>query len=121
MAILQLQANLPVLLGSFRGVVTVYIRNYGGGNLRLGVNKEDLINSNPTIAPPGAIVDGIPQAAAAGIQQYFWSGDLWAISDVAGPIMALIPAQSFYLERDLSRTNPANVDNTNPADDLSTY
>ena len=120
MAIFQLQANLPVLINSFKRVVTIYVRQYGAGNLRLSFNKEDLLNTAPNVSP-GNVVDGIPQAAAAGIQQYFWSGDLWVISDVAGPAMILAPAQRFYIDRGIRNSSPADVDNAIPGDDLSTY
>jgi hypothetical protein len=104
--ILTLQVNQPMLVGTFDHVVTIYVRQYGAGNLRLGMIREDLQNQLGTA--PGSVVDGIPQAAADGIKQYFWSGDLWLISDVAGPVMVLAPLQSFYIDRTLLTTKPAN-------------
>jgi hypothetical protein len=119
--ILQLQANLPALITHFSGVVTIYVRQYGAGNLRLGMNKEDLINTNPTVTPPGGIVDGIPQAAANGVQQYFWSGDLWVITDVAGPVMILAPAMTTYLDRKTGPQNPSDRSVSQRGGNLSTY
>jgi hypothetical protein len=95
--IFQLPANQPQLISHFDGVITIYVRQYGAGNLRLGMDREDLIQG--VNLAPGAIVDGIPQAAADGIKQYFWSGDLWVISDVAGPVMILAPAYQAYINR----------------------
>ena len=117
----QLQANVPMLIGSFDGVVTVYVRQYGAGNLRLGVNKEDLLQG--VALAPGQVVDGIPQAAADGVKQYFWSGDLWLISDAAGPVMVLAPAQAFYIDRSNgTQTKPADVSlPSETIGDLSTY
>ena len=119
--ILNLQANIPSLIQSFDGVVTIYVRQYGAGNLRLGMNKEDLINTNPTVTPPGGIVDGIPQAAANGVQQYFWSGDLWLISDVSGQVMVLIPAMTTYINRKLGTQKPADRSVSQEGGNLSTY
>ena len=118
--ILQLQQNIANLVGHFDGVITIYVRQYGAGNLRLGMQREDLQNTS-TLAP-GQVVDGIPQAAADGIKQYFWSGDLWMISDVDGPVVLIAPAQTFYIDRNAGqRTQPANVANFNPEAELSTY
>lgn len=122
MSILQLQANLPTLVGHYDGVITIYVRQYGAGNLRLGMTREDLINTNPAVLAPGQVVDGIPQAAADGIKQYFWSGDLWMISDVAGAVVLIAPAQTFYIDRSNGiKKIPADNVNFNPEADLSTY
>lgn len=96
--ILTLQQNIPSgPIIHVDGVVTIYVRQYGAGNLRLGMNREDLVQG--VNLAPGAIVDGIPQAAADGLKQYFWSGDLWLISDVSGPVMVLAPAYQAYVNR----------------------
>jgi hypothetical protein len=96
--ILTLQQNVPMgPIVHFDGVITIYVRQYGTGNLRLGMNREDLVQG--INLAPGAIVDGIPQAAANGIQQYFWSGDLWLISDQSGPVMVIAPAYSLQIDR----------------------
>lgn len=121
--ILQLQANQPQLVLSVDGVVSVYVRQYGAGNLRLGMNKEDLINTSPVNQAPGQVVDGIPQAAADAIKQYFWSGDLWLISDAPGPIMILAPAYSLYIDRSQGNTriNPSDASAPQEGGNLSTY
>jgi hypothetical protein len=119
--ITPLQANIPVLIHHFDSVVTLYVRQYGAGNLRIGFNKEDLING--VNLAPGQIVDGIPQAAADGVKQYFWSGDLWEISDVTGPVMNSAPGMSFYIDRSRGRrTAPSDVINeSEEIGNLSTY
>jgi hypothetical protein len=119
--ILQLAANIPMgPIIHVDGVVTIYVRQYGAGNLRIGMNREDLIQG--VSLAPGQIVDGIPQAAAQGIQQYFWSGDLWLISDVTGPVMILVPAYSAYVNRLKGAGLPADF--TQPSEvvgNLSSY
>jgi hypothetical protein len=117
----NLQANVPMLIASFDAVVTLYVRQYGAGNLRLGFNKEDLIQG--VNLAPGQIVDGIPQAAADGVKQYFWSGDLWAITDVTGPAMFIAPGIGYYLDRSRGRrTQPSDVDiESEQRGNLSTY
>ena len=118
--IIQLQANTPMLVGSYGGVVTVYIRQYGAGNLRYSTAKEDLLNG--VNLAPGQIVDGIPQAAADGIQQRFWSGDLWIISDAAGPAMVIAPAYAAYVDRLKSTALPSGFQQESETEgDLSTY
>lgn len=119
----QLQANQPQMVLSVDGVVSIYIRQYGAGNLRMGMNREDLNNSNPVNLAPGAVVDGIPQAAADGVKQYFWSGDLWLISDAAGPVMILAPAYTLYLDRSNGvKTNPSDANVAlDEGGNLSTY
>jgi hypothetical protein len=105
--ILTLAANQPMgPIINVDGVVTIYVRQYGAGNLRLGMNREDLIQG--INLAPGAVVDGIPQAAADGVKQYFWSGDLWLISDVAGAVMVLAPSFSAYINRVRSKQLPAD-------------
>lgn len=112
-----------MLIGHYDGVVSVYARQYGAGNLRLGTDDKTLLNTSPVNQAPGQTVDGIPQAAADGVKQYFWSGDLWLISDVAGPAMVLAPAFAFFIDRSNGiRRAPADVQNAvEIADDLSTY
>ena len=120
--ILTLPANQPMgPIAHFNGVVTIYVRQYGAGNLRLGMNREDLIQG--INLAPGAIVDGIPQAAADGIKSYFWSGDLWLISDVAGAVMVLAPAYQQYVNRlPAGNALPSDLALPSEADgNLSTY
>lgn len=118
----QLQANQPQLILSVNGVVSIYVRQYGAGNLRMGMNREDLNNSNPVNLAPGGVVDGIPQAAADGVKQYFWSGDLWIISDQAGAVMILAPAYTLYLDRSNGvKTNPSDANVSDEGGNLSTY
>lgn len=119
--ILQLQQNVPMLVGHYDGVVTIYVKQYGAGNLRLGNDRESLLNG--VNLAPGQIVDGIPQVTAAGIQQYFWSGDLWLITDAAGPVMVQAPAYTSYINRIRGRSAPPS-DFTLPSEikgNLSTY
>jgi len=117
----NLVANLPVLFGHYDGVVTIYVRQYGAGNLRLGHDRESLLQG--TSLSPGQIVDGIPQAAAAGIVQYFWSGDLWLITDASGPVMVEAPGYQFLIDRSQGvHRNPADAVNpTEVEGNLSTY
>src|ERR1700719_4452724 len=105
--IFQLQANVPMLIGHYDGVITIYVKQYGAGTLRLGTEDKPLITTAPPNQAPGAVADGIPQAVADGIQQRFWSGDLWVISDVAGPAMIIAPAYSTFIDRTQGpRINP---------------
>jgi len=119
--ILQLAANQPMgPVIYFRGVITIYVRQYGAGNLRLGMTREDLIQG--INLAPGGIVDGIPQAAAQGIVQYFWSGSLWLISDTAGPVMVLAPAYTAYIDRLKAGQQPSDfLSPSEDEGDLSTY
>jgi hypothetical protein len=112
----QLQTNLPVLIASFERLTTVYVKQYGPGNLRICSNREDLTNT------VGATVqDGIAQATANGWQQYFWEGDLWLISDQAGAVVIILPSYQFYIDRGLHGSSP-NVGVATPgANNLSTY
>jgi hypothetical protein len=120
MAVLTLQANQPMLIGHYDGVVAINVKQYGAGNLRLGINREDLI-AGVNLAP-GAIVDGIPMAAADGVKTWFWSGDLWVITDVTGPIMILAPAFSAYINRLKGAGQPADFVLPSEVDgSLSTY
>lgn len=119
--ILNLQTNIPALVGHYDGVVTIYVKVYGAGNLRIGNDRESLLQG--TNLAPGQIVDGIPQAAAGGIQQYFWSGDLWMIIDAAGPVMVQAPAYTSYVNRIRGKSAPPSDFNL-PSEiegNLSTY
>lgn len=119
--ILNLQTNIPALVAHFDGVVTIYVRQYGAGNLRLANDRESLLQG--TALAPGQIVDGIPLAAAAGIQQFFWSGDLWMITDAAGQVMVQAPAYTSYVNRIRGGSIPP-ADFTLPSEiegNLSTY
>ena len=100
MPIVQMPANMvnAVLLNTFEEITTVYIKQYGPGNLRLSGNPIDLNSSiNATIQ------DGIVQTTATGPYngwvQYFWEGDLWAISDAAGAVVFVIPSYQFFIDR----------------------
>jgi hypothetical protein len=122
--ILQLQQNVPMgPIIYFRGVITIYVKQYGAGNLRLGMNREDLVQG--INLAPGAIVDGIPQAAADNggrPVQYFWSGSLWLISDAAGPVMVLAPAYTAYIDRLKAAQQPSDfLSPSEDEGDLSTY
>lgn len=120
--IIPLSVNLPVNVGYYKGVVAINVKQYGAGNLRLGTDRESLLQNVGANAAPGAIVDGIPQAAADGVKTYFWSGDLWLISDVAGSVMLLAPAYASFLDRLKTTNQPANF--TLPSEvegNLSTY
>lgn len=102
MANLQLAQNQPTLIATFDHVSTLYIKQYGSGNLRIASRREDLQQDvNPS---PGQIQDGIAQATADGFKQYFWEGDIWVISDVAGPIVYIVPNYTF----EISRLNQGN-------------
>lgn len=120
--IVNLAQNIPQLIGHYEGVVSIYIKQYGTGNLRISSDRESIVTGAGTNAP-GQIVDGIAQATAAGFVQYFWSGDLWVISDQAGPAVIIAPANQTYIQRDLtSHVMPSDV--TMPSEEdgnLSTY
>lgn len=119
--IFNLQANVPLLIGSYNGVVSIYVKQYGPGNLRLGSDRESLVTGAGTNAP-GQIVDGITQATAQGFQQYFWSGDLWVISDQNGPASILAPAYQAYVSRIGAKSLPADFSMPSEEDgNLSTY
>lgn len=95
--IFNLVANIPQLVGHYDGVVAINVKQVSAGNLRLGTDRESLLQG--TSLAPGQIVDGITQAAADGVKTWFWSGDLWLISDVTGPAMVLAPAYQTYVNR----------------------
>lgn len=120
--IFSLQANVPMVIGHYDGVVSIYIRQYGAGNLRLSTDDKSLLNTSPINQAPGQVADGIPQAAADAVKQYFWSGDLWLISDVAGAVMVIAPAYQLFLDRTQgTRRNPADVEIELEGGNLSTY
>jgi hypothetical protein len=116
--IVQAPANMnkSVLLGHFERVTTVYIKQYGPGNLRLAGNPNDL---DSTIGL--AIQDGIVIVTANGFAQFFWEGDLWAISDAAGAIVMVVPAYQFYIDRLRHGGAPNGEIVTLEEGDLSTY
>lgn len=119
--IVQLQANIPQIIGSYNGVVSIYIKQYGPGNLRISSDRESIVTGAGTNAP-GQIVDGITQATAAGFQQYFWSGDLWVISDQNGPAVIIAPAYQAYVSRIGAKSLPADFSLPSEEDgNLSTY
>lgn len=119
--IFNLQANVPLLIGSYNGVVSIYVKQYGPGNLRLSSDRESLVTGAGTNAP-GQIVDGIPQATAQGVVQYFWSGDLWVISDQNGPAMIQAPAYQAYVARIGGKSLPSDFQMPSEEDgNLSTY
>lgn len=95
--IFNLVANIPALIGHYDGVVAINVKQIGAGNLRLGTDRESLLQG--TSLAPGQVVDGITQAAADGVKTWFWSGDLYLISDVTGPCMVLAPAYAQYVDR----------------------
>jgi hypothetical protein len=118
--IVQAPANMnkSALLAHFEQVTTIYIKQYGAGNLRLAGNPTDL---DSTIGQ--AIQDGIVQVTAQGWVQYFWEGDLWWISDAAGAVVMVVPSYQFYIDRLKHRGVPnQEVMTLNEAEgDLSTY
>lgn len=120
--IFNLQANVPQLIGSYNGVVSIYVKQYGPGNLRLSTDRESLVTGAGVSLAPGQIVDGIAQATANGWLQYFWSGDLWVISDQAGPAVIIAPAYQAYVSRIGAKSLPADFEIPSEEDgNLSTY
>jgi len=110
--------NKAVLLGHFERITTVYIKQYGPGNLRIAGNPSDL---ETTIG--AATQDGIVIVTANGFQQFFWEGDLWAISDAAGAIVIVVPSYSFFIDRGRHGGSPnEEISTFNEAEgNLSTY
>jgi hypothetical protein len=106
--ILTLTQNLALLAGHYDGVVAINIKQYGAGNLRLGTDREALLQNIGTNAAPGSILDGITQAVADGFKTWFWSGDLWLISDISGPVCLLTPAYTAFVDRLKSSAQPAD-------------
>lgn len=100
--IANLQANVPMFLVHFNGYGLLYIKQYGAGNLRLAPERERLLNTTA----PLPIQDGIVQVTADGWKQYFWEGDLYVISDVAGALVWEAPGYSFTLDRLLGNQEP---------------
>jgi hypothetical protein len=88
----------PALLATFKGIVTVYIKQYGPGNLRLAPTFDEL---NNTISQgPGQVADGIVQVTANGWVQYFLGpGDPWAVSDAPGVVVWCAWPYEFQLTR----------------------
>jgi hypothetical protein len=116
--ITQLQQNLAQLIGSFHGITTIYVKQYGPGNLRIGPVKDDL--QNTAFVAAGGVQDGISQALADKWQQYFWQGDLYVISDAAGPVAFIVPSWNFSINR-LNGSHPTQVSPEVQKDHLSTY
>lgn len=117
MAVKFLQVNQPTLLQHFDEVTTIYVKQYGPGNLRLHSMGDVLLQ---TVSDP--IPDGITQVTASGINgwvQYFWKGDLWTISDAAGGVAWIASAYQFYIERQTA-SQPVLTDGEIEGD-LSTY
>jgi hypothetical protein len=116
--ITYLQTNQPQLVMTFEKLTTIYIKQYGPGNLRFGPVREDLLNSLGN-----AVQDGISQATADSFKQYFWEGDLWIISDAPGAVVVIAASYSFYIDRGAHGSAPnegVSTDNENLGN-LSTY
>jgi len=120
--ILQLALNTPMLVGHYDGVVAINIKQYGAGNLRLSTDRESLLQNVGPNSAPGAIQDGITQATADGFKTWFWSGDLWLISDVSGPVCLLAPAYTSFINRLKSSAQPSDFTLPSEAEgNLATY
>ncbi|SRR6266581_3088313 len=119
----NLAANQFMYLAHFDQMTLIYIKQYGAGNLRLASSGERLATTaNVGGAFAGLIQDGIAQATADGFKQYFWQGDLFVISDVAGPIVWEPAGYVFTLERGKHRGFPGNERLESELEgDLSTY
>lgn len=88
----------PALLATFKYPVTVYIKQYGPGNLRLAPTFDEL--NNTISIGPGQVADGIVQVTADGWKQYFFGpGDLWAVSDAPGQVVWECWPYEFYVSR----------------------
>jgi len=105
-----LAVNQVTVLGHFERPQTLYIKQYGPGNLRLAPTKDEL-DSTITLAP-GDVQDGRVQATIDGWVQLFWEGDLWAISDQAGMVVWIAPGYEFWIARQLS--NPDSTQSVQP-------
>lgn len=117
MSVKNLNANQQTLLQHFDEVTTVYVKQYGPGNLRLLPVGDTLLQ---TVNDP--VPDGITQVTASGINgwvQYFWKGDLWAISDAAGFVAWVASAYQFYIRRDVVSADV--ITEGEIEGDLSTY
>jgi hypothetical protein len=113
----NLAANIVMYLGHFDQMTLLYIKQYGAGNLRLASSGERL---QATIGLPTQ--DGVTQATVDGFKQWYWQGDLFAISDAAGPIVWEIAGYAFTLERGKHRGFPGGERIESEAEgDLSTY
>ena len=118
--IYQLVPNIPKFVHNFPSVVTMYIKDYGTGNMRMAFDSESLRNTIAAGNAPGGIVDGVVQVVAQGFVQYFWSGDLWVISDQPDTIVIVAPGLGFFLDRGIV-TMPSTDLNEFAENDLSTY
>lgn len=114
----QLSVNIPSLLGSYERVTTVYIKQYGAGNLRIATRQEDLLT---TVGQTWQ--EGIAQATVDGWKQYFWEGDLWVISDAAGIVAWLDPSYQYNVRRGSKQRSPIEdvIIEGDIEGDLSTY
>lgn len=95
MPIANLTANVPALAAHFERVTTVYIKQYGPGNLRIGSDRDSLLST----VSPAPVADGLVQITADNFKQYFWEGDLWLISDQNGAVVLGYPSDQFYIDR----------------------
>jgi hypothetical protein len=114
-----LQTNVPMLVAHFDRVTTLYLKQYGPGNLRLGSDRDSLLS---TILP-NPLQDGIVQVTADGWKSYFWEGDLWLISDAPGNFSYSAPSYQFSINRGKFAGSP-NADVVQESElegDLSTY
>lgn len=75
----------PKLIGSYRGWVSLKVNVLGNSNIWLARDKETLIQ--PLAQQQG----GLPIAAADGVKEYWWIGDLWAIAAQGGVIANFEP------------------------------
>jgi hypothetical protein len=112
-----LPANQFMYLGHFDQMTLIYIKQYGAGNLRLAADGNRLLTTVGL-----TLQDGIAQATADGWKQYYWQGDLFVISDAAGPIAWEVAGYVFNLERGKHRGFPGGERIESELEgDLSTY
>lgn len=113
----NLQTNVLMYIGHFDQMTLLYIKQYGAGNLRLSASGERL---QTTIGLPTQ--DGLTQATIDGFKQYYWQGDLYMISDAAGPVVWEVAGYVFGLERGKHRGFPGGERLESEIEgDLSTY
>lgn len=89
-----LQQNIPMLLASFERITLLYVVVYGAGNVRVATDPQRL---SATVG--GQLQDGLPQAAADGVRQYYWEGDLYAIADANTAIVWEAPQYQYNIKR----------------------
>jgi|FLYL01.1.fsa_nt_gi hypothetical protein len=68
-------SSAPVLIRSSPNVYYVHMQVAGASTVRIGSSKAELLQSYADL-PQG---QSIP--ASAGIQRFFWRGELWMIAD----------------------------------------